>query len=291
MDKKIVIITGGNAGIGKASAMLLVRQGCHVIIACRNPDKGAEAVKKIKQRSQSGHIELMIVDMSLQASITEFANNFNQKYDRLDVLIHNAATFDITQKQAQYTREDVELIWATNHLGPVLLTELLMAALKNSARGRILTVSSKGLLAKPFMKIDLQDPEYRHKKFSVSNAYYQSKRAQVMYTYWLADKLRDANITANCIRVTAVKVDINKYPNISPMMKRLYALKSKSALTPEEMAETYAYLATSDEVSGVSGKCYDENRKQVKSIKYTYNEDSITQVMNLTRGYFKQNIG
>ena len=238
MDKKIVIITGGNAGIGKASAMLLVRQGCHVIIACRNPDKGAEAVKKIKQRSQSGHIELMIVDMSLQASITEFANNFNQKYDRLDVLIHNAATFDITQKQAQYTREDVELIWATNHLGPVLLTELLMAALKNSARGRILTVSSKGLLAKPFMKIDLQDPEYRHKKFSVSNAYYQSKRAQVMYTYWLADKLRDANITANCIRVTAVKVDINKYPNISPMMKRLYALKSKSALTPEEMAET-----------------------------------------------------
>ncbi len=203
----------------------------------------------------------MIVDLSLQDSIRQLAQSFRQKYDSLDVLIHNAAIFDVTQKQARYTSEGVESIWATNHLGSVLLTELLLDPLQNSDQGRIITISSKGLIAKPGIKVDLNDPESRDKKFSVAHAYYQSKIAQVVYTYWLAEKLRDTNITANCIRVTAVKVNINKYPDLSPLMKRIYSLKSKSALSPDEMAETYAYLATSDEVSNVSGKYFDEKRR------------------------------
>ncbi len=75
-------------------------------------------------------------------------------------------------------------MWATNHLGPVLLTKLLLDAVKNSEQGRIITIASKGLKAKPFLKVDLEDPEFRKKKFSLVDAYYQSKRAQVMYTYW-----------------------------------------------------------------------------------------------------------
>ena len=108
-----------------------------------------------------------------------------------------------------------------------------------------------------------------------------------MYTYWLAQRLSATRITANCIRVTAVKVDISKYPNLSPLMKFIYTLKSKSALSPDEMAETYAYLATSEEVSNVSGEYFDEKRKQVKSSKYTYQPESIAQLMNLTMGYLK----
>ena len=110
-----------------------------------------------------------------------------------------------------------------------------------------------------------------------------------MYTYWLAEKLSDNRITANCIRVPAVKVDINKYPTLSPLMTRLYSLKSTFALSSEEMAETYAYLATSDDVSRLSGKYFNENGKQVKSSRYTYQQENINQVMNLTMRYLKKN--
>ncbi len=282
MDKKICMITGANSGIGKAAAIQLARLGQKVIIACRSKERGEAAHLEIKEESGSDTVELMVVDMSVQKSIRDMAQIFREKYATLNVLIHNAAIFDITQKKAEYTSEGVETIWATNHLGPVLLTELLMDPLKNSAQGRIITIASKGLLAKPWLTIDLEDPEFRHKKFSVTNAYYQSKRAQVMYTYWLADRLSNTNITANCVRVGVVQVDINKYPNLSPIMKKIYVLKTTSALTADKMADTYTYLATSDEVSDVSGKYFDENRKQVNSRKYTHQSASIDQVMNMS---------
>ena len=287
IDKKVCMITGANSGIGRAAAIQIAQQGYHVIIGCRSQERGEVALQEIRENIDSDSIDLMIVDLSLQESIKELAQSFREKHDTLDVLIHNAAIFDITKKQAQYTSEGVESIWATNHLGPVLLTDLLLDPLKNSDQGRVITIASKGLIVKR-LKVDLNDPEFRMKKFSVANAYYQSKRAQVMYTYWLAEKLSDTRITANCIRVPAVKVDINKYPTLSPLMKRLYSLKSRSALSPEEMAETYTYLATSDEVSNLSGKYFNENRKQVKSSRYTYQLDNIDQVMNLTMRYLKK---
>ncbi len=288
MDKKICIITGANSGIGKAAATQIAQQGYHTILACRNPEKGKTALREIEETSPTVSLELMIVDLSLQSSIQEFSKTFSHKYDRLDVLIHNAAIFDITQKDVSYTTEGLEAVWATNHLGPVLLTNLLLEAIKKSTQGRIITIASQGLQAKPFLKIDLTDPEFRKKKFNLADAYYQSKRAQVMYTYWLAEKLKETNITANCIRVPAVRVDISKYSNLPSIMKFIYSLKSKFALSPQEMAETYTYLATSDEVSSVTGKYFDQKRKPVKSNKYTYQTENIEKVMNLTMNYLKQ---
>lgn len=287
MDKKICIITGANAGIGKAATIQIAQQGYHTILACRNPEKGQAALEEIKQLAQCDSLELMIVDMSLQSSIQQFAKNFLQKYNKLDVLIHNAAIFDITQKEATYTTESIETVWATNHIGPVLMTDLLLEAIKNSTQGRIITIASQGLQAKPFLKVDLADPEFRKKKFSAVDAYYQSKRAQVMYTYWLAEKLKDTPITVNCIRVPAVQIDINKYPNLSPIMKYLYSIKRKFSLSPEEMAETYTYLATSDDVKSVTGQYFDEKRNVVKSNKYTYQPENIEKVMALTMSYVK----
>ncbi len=288
MNKKICIITGANSGIGKAAAIQIAQQGYHTILACRNPEKGQTALREIEAISSTLSLELMIVDMSLQSSIREFSKTFLQKYERLDVLIHNAAIFDITQKEASYTAEGIEAVWATNHVGPVLLTNLLLDALKKSSQGRLITIASKGLQAKPFLKIDLADPEFRKKRFKIVDAYYQSKRAQVMYTYWLAKKLKETDITVNCIRVPAVRVDISKYSNLPSIIRFLYSIKSKFALSPEEMAETYTYLATSDEVQSVTGKYFDEKRKMVKSNKYTCQPENIEKVMALTQSYLKQ---
>ena len=289
MTEKTCIITGANAGIGKAAAVQIAQEGCRVIMACRNPERGEAALQEVCQASGSEAVELMIVEMSLQSSIQAFAEAFLAKYDVLDVLIHNAADFDTRRKDIVLTEEGVEQVWATNHLGPVLLTDLLLPAQKRSEQGRIITISSKGLIAYPFLKIDLNDPEFRQTKFSVQKAYYQSKLAQVMYTYWLADTLKDTAVTANVIRVTNVRIDIDKrYPDAPKLMRKMYAIKSSFAITPKEMAQTYTYLATSDEVSETTGKYYDSPTSIVNSSGYSRDRENIEAVMALTRRYLPE---
>ena len=288
MDQKLCLITGANAGIGKAAAIQIAQQRHHVIMACQNREKGETALRDLREQSESISAEVMIVDMSLQSSIRALSEALLEKYDRLDVLIHNAAIFDITQKQASRTDEDIESVWATNHLGPVLLTEFLWSALNNSTQGRVITIASKGLMAKPFLRVDLDDPEYRRKPFSVENSYYQSKLAQIIFTYWLSKRGRKTRIIANCIRVPAVRINIDKYPGLSVMQKKAYALKSKLALSPEEMATVYAFLATAVEMETVTGIYYNEKIKPVKPPRYAEQSQNIDNVMELTMSYLQR---
>jgi len=282
---KTCLITGGNAGIGREAAVQMAKKGYHVIIGCRNELRGKEALKYIKNKSKSEYVSLVIVDMSLFKSIKLCAKSLKETYDKIDVLIHNAAIFDISQKKANYTEEGFETVWMTNHIGPVYLTKLLLELLKNSTNGRIITISSKGLLAMPRLKIDLEDPEFKNRKFSITKAYYQSKLAQVMYTYWLADKLKNTNITVNSIRVTAVKVDLNRHPNISNFQKFAYKIKSKKSIEPEKMAKVYTYIATEDKLGELTGKYFDENCEVIESNKYSKNIENIERVMELTNKY------
>lgn len=289
MTQKVCIITGGNSGIGKAAAIQIAQQGHKVIIACRDQQRGEAALADIRQQAGSDSVELMLVDMSLQASIRAFAQAFLAKHDVVDVLIHNAAAFDIRQKQIAFTEEGVEKVWATNHIGPVLLTDLLLAALKRSDQGRIITISSKGLVTYPFLKVNLGDPEFKERKFSVQKAYYQSKQAQVMYTYWLAKTLANTAVTANAIRVTNVQIDVDeRYPNLPPLLRKMYAIKSRFAITPEVMAETYTYLALSPDLAQTSGKYFDDPSHIVNSSAYTHEWDNIEKVMAATRRYINE---
>jgi NAD(P)-dependent dehydrogenase (short-subunit alcohol dehydrogenase family) len=171
-------------------------------------------------------------------------------------------------------------------VGPVLLTDLLLPAIKRSEQGRIITISSKGLVTYPFLRVDLADPEFARRKFSVQKAYYQSKLAQMMYTYWLADKLRDTAVTVNSIRVTNVKIDVeSRYPNMPKLAQKAYALKSKFSISPAEMAQTYTYLATSPEVSRTTGAYFDDPKHIVQSSKYSRDRQHIEQLMAMTMGY------
>ncbi len=288
MEKKICIITGANAGIGRQAAEQIAGKGCHVILACRNGKRGEDALREIRESVPDASVELWVVDLGLRKSIINFAEEFSREHERLDVLIHNAAVFNVTQKKRELTKEGIETIWATNHLGPVLLTELLLKKLEKSDNGRVITVSSKGLLAKPLIRVDLADPEFKSKKYSVVNAYYQSKIAQIMYTYWLADRLGDGNVTANCIRVTAVKIDISRHPGLSEFMKRVYAIKARKALSPENMAKAYAELALSSKFKRIRGMYFDENCLEVDSRKYCRDRENIQRVMELTRSYIPE---
>lgn len=287
MNKKLCIITGANSGIGKQSAIQMAKEGFYVIIACRSKERGEKALEDIKSASGSQDVELLLLDLSLISSTKAFAEVINDRFEVIDVLIHNAAVFDISQKQVKFSAEGYETVWMTNHVNPVALTYMLLDKIKASDEGRILTVASKGLIAMPTLKVDLDDPEFRNKKFSMTKAYYQSKRAQIMFTYHLAKELEATKVTINCIRVTAVQIDISRHGNISNLSKWIYKQKSKQSITPEEMAKTYTYLATSKDLAGVTGKYYSEKNEEVKSNKYTHVTENIKAVMALTNQYIK----
>jgi NAD(P)-dependent dehydrogenase (short-subunit alcohol dehydrogenase family) len=109
-----------------------------------------------------------------------------------------------------------------------------------------------------------------------------------MYTYWLADQLKDTPITVNSIRVTNVRIDVDtRYPDMPKFKRRMYALKSKSAITPEQMAETYTYLATSDAVRTTTGTYYDDPTHVVSSSSYSRDPEHIVALMKLTHSYIK----
>lgn len=285
MAQKTCLITGGNSGIGKQAAIQLAQAGFRVWIGVRNLQRGELAVSEIRKESGKTDVDLLEIDMASQKSITDAAKELAGRIDKLDVLIHNAADFDITRKVPEKSVDGVETIWATNHIGPVFLTNSLMELLTNSEQGRIITIASQGLVVHPRLKIDLEDPEFNERKFSVPTAYYQSKLAQVMYTYWLAEELKDTGITVNCIRVTNVKIDTSRYPDISEFMKFLYSIKSRFSISPEEMAKTYTFLASSPDLATITGTYFSEKNKAVTSSAYSMNKEHIEAVMELTRKY------
>src|SRR5690554_3426022 len=207
MTGKVSLITGANAGIGKRAAKRFAALGSQVIIVCRNAESGSNAVEEIKRQTKNPNVMMIQADMSSQKTVRQLAETVISKYDRLDVLIHNAANFDLSQKKPLLTTEGVEQIFATNHLGPFLLTHLLLDLLtKNQAPGRVITIASKGLMAYPRLTIEF-DNINGEQKYSPTRAYYHSKVAQLMFTYQLAEKLKNSGITVNCIRVPSVKVD------------------------------------------------------------------------------------
>ena len=284
MKQKVCVITGANSGIGKQAAIQFASAGYLVVLGCRNKIRGELALQDILTTS-GGSAMLLLVDMGLKASILEFAKQLRARFDTIDVLIHNAAVFDLAQKERQLTSEGVESVWMTNHIGPVLLTEQLLSLLQNSDDGRVLLIASKGLLAMPGLTVDLQDSEFAHRRFTVTKAYYQSKLAQIMYGQWLAAKLAGTNITVNSIRVPAVQIDLARHTGVSSFQKWLYAIKSKHALAPAQMAETYVYLGTSPTMRGKTGGYYDEHHKNVSAGRYAENPQNIAAVMQLTNRY------
>ena len=273
MKDKTILITGANSGIGKAAAIQLAELGARVVMACRSMERGNKALDEVRSASSNPNVSLMQLDLSSQASIRNFANDFKTSHQRLDVLIHNAANFDLSMKKLVLTAEGIETIFATNHVGPVLLTHLLLDRLKASAPSRIITVASKGLTMHPFLDIEF-DNLNGERKFSPEHAYYLSKLAQVMYTYSKAEELQGSGVTINCVRVTNVALPDERIAHLPEWQQKVYKMKRKMSITPEQQAKTYTFLASDPSLETISGKYWDENNQQVDSSKASYNRET-----------------
>ena len=272
---KKVIITGGNSGIGYQSAKQLAEKGWSVTLFCRRKEAAEQACEEICQQTGNRHVDYILADLSEMKSVREAAEQYIQKEDFLDVLINNAADFDLSVKKPILTREGLEKQFATNVVAPFLLSTLLKGLLEKSKSGRIINISSQGLMLYPFMKLDFENLAGQ-KHYSPAKTYYQNKLALLMLTLYMRKHWKGIKVQA--IRVTNVKVDMRRYDHLSPFMKNLYKIKSRFSISPEEMAKVYTALSTEDRYEGF---LYDEKCKEVKANAPAYEEEEQEKLYSL----------
>ena len=272
---KRVIITGGNSGIGYQVAKQLAEKGWSVTLFCRREEAAEQACEEIRRQTGNPHVDYILVDLSDMKSVRKAVEQYIQKEDVLDVLINNAADFDLSVKKPILTKDGLEKQFATNVAAPFLLSILLKGLLEKSESGRIINISSQGLILYPFMKLDFENLSGQ-KHYSPAKTYYQNKLALLMLSLYMREHWEGIKVQA--IRVTNVKVDMRRYNHLSAFMKNLYKIKSKLSISPEEMAKVYTALSTEDRYEGF---LYDEKCKEVKANAPAYEEEEQEKLYSL----------
>ena len=247
MRGRVCLVTGATSGIGKVAALELARRGARVLVVSRDQARGEATVAELKVQSASLSIDLLIADLSSQASFHELARDVRSRYDRLHVLVNNAGAL---YTRRRVTVDGIEATFALNHLAYFLLTELLLPLLKASTPARIVNVASDAHRPGRIRFDDLQgEPRY-----SGGRAYCQSKLANVLYTYELARRLEGSGVTANALHPGAVATAF--WRDVRPPFRWALPVAQLFMISPERGAETLVHLATSPAVEGVSGKYF-----------------------------------
>ncbi len=191
---RTAIVTGANSGIGFAAARMLARKGASVVLACRDPQKGANALQGIRAENPIGAVTLEALDLADFDSVAAFAQHFAANHDRVDLLINNAG---VMIPPLGRTRQDHELQFGTNHLGHFALTARLLPLLEATPAARIVVVSSS---AQNIGRIDFDDLDWRQRPYRPWLAYGQSKLANMLFALELQRRL---TASGSALKVTA----------------------------------------------------------------------------------------
>jgi NAD(P)-dependent dehydrogenase (short-subunit alcohol dehydrogenase family) len=255
MSGKICIVTGSNSGIGKETALALAEMGATVVMVVRNQEKGEKALSEIVGQTGNKSVSLMLCDMSSMSSIRDFAREFKKKYSRLDVLVNNAGG---EFNKRGVTDEGFERTFAVDYLAPFLLTNELLDLLKVSAPSRIINVSSG--LAKNG-KVNFDDLQ-SVKDYKGMQVYSNAKLMLMMFTYELSKRLAGTGVTANVLMPGFVATNLGKNSG-SLWSSIMFKMVRPMQINAKKGAETSVYLASSDEVRDVTGKCFAKKKESV----------------------------
>lgn len=263
---KICVITGATSGIGKATAFKFAELGFSLILLSRNIKKGKIVVEHIKKKTNNEKIEFYKVDLSLMNEVKEVSEKIKLHYDQIDILINNAGARFLNHF---ITQEGLEQTLALNHLSHFLLTNLLIDKLKCSKSARIINISSHAhYSANKIIENITVRGEYDGRV-----QYVNSKLANILFTYELAEKFIKTNITVNAIDPGGVATNFARNNGLISWLKhRFYYLINGKLLTPQQASETIIYLATSPDVDGISGK-YFKDKKEIKSSSISYDQN------------------
>ena len=257
--QKTVIITGGNAGIGKESAIAIAAMGARVIFTSRDARRGAEALAEVKERSGSKKVELLSLDLASLSSIRSFANEVANTTDRIDVLLNNAG---LLQTSRSVTVDGFETTFGVNHLGHFLLTDLLRGMLTKTAAdfggARVVVVASN---AHKFARngIDFDDLD-RVKSYSAMGVYGESKLANILFANEFAKKFADTGITANSLHPGYVASRFGRDGDTGRLDWAVALGAKLFAISPKKGAETSVFVATGESTATQTGGYYEKSR-------------------------------
>lgn len=258
MSKKIVLITGATDGIGKITARELAEKDFHIIVHGRNKEKAQNVVTEIKNETGNKDVDYLLADLFSLQAVKNMADDFTEKYDHLDVLINNAGA--VLDDQIVETKDGLERTFALNVAAPFLLNQLLLPSLKKSSDGRIIDMSSAThTRANP----DMNDINSFNNK-SGQSRYGISKLFVIWNSTHLANKLKKEgirNVTVNASHPGAVATNFGQDSDNGFFNNLIYKVALRFMPDPKEGAVTNVYLASSNEVKGVSGEFFD-NKKQ-----------------------------
>ncbi|XP_034381485.1 dehydrogenase/reductase SDR family member 13-like [Cyclopterus lumpus] len=253
MAGKTVIITGGNTGIGKATALHLARKGAKVVLACRNRVKAEAAIADIQQETGSTDVLFMHLDLASLKSVRCFTERFLETESRLDLLINNAGLVADGR-----TEDGFGIEFGVNHLGHFLLTYLLLELLKEAGGGRVVTVSS---MAYRWGSIDLEAlAVHRHLgtgrySWQFFQAYCNSKLCNMLFTHELAKRLKGSSVSCYSVHPGVVRTELSRNVSlwqkvfIEPVARLLF-------LDPEAGAQTTLHCSLQEGIEPLSGRYF-----------------------------------
>ncbi|WCL49829.1 SDR family oxidoreductase [Leptospira sp. GIMC2001] len=250
MNGKNVVITGASDGIGKKTAEKLAIAGANLYLVGRNRSKTEAVADRLRKLNVDSNIEVFIADLSLPSQVKKVASEIKSKLKRLDVLLNNAGALF---SKKTITAEGHESTFALNHLNYFLLTHELLDLLKASGNSRIVNTASQAHVGAVLDFDNLQG----EKSYSGWKAYQMSKLENIMFTYELADRLKDTKVTVNALHPGFVHSQFGN--NNSGFLKNaLGVVKTFFAMNEDRGSMTSFYLCSSPDVETVTGKYFDK---------------------------------
>ena len=251
LDGKTVLVTGATSGLGLAAAEGFARLGAAVWLLARSEERGERARLEIVARSGRRDVQVGLCDVSDLKAVRRFAERFSHEVPRLDVLVNNAGALP---SERTLSVDGIELTFATNVLGPFLLTNLLTPLLERSAPARIINVSSGGMYTQ---RIHVEDLQMAHEGFDGAAAYARGKRAQVILTELWAERLEGSGVV-----VHAMHPGWADTPGLRTSLPRFYGATRRLLRTPQEGADTIVWLSAAPEPARCSGGFWHDRRER-----------------------------
>ena len=248
LENKVCLITGATNGIGLEAAKALNKMGAEIVFIARNHEK-AEKLKEDLLRDSGKQSTSIIADLSLQSEVKKAADEFLSLNKPLHVLLNNAG---IMNRERKETADGLDEVFSVNHLAYFSLTLMLIEKMKNTEGGRIVNVASMAYRFVNEMNFeDLQSKE----NYKPMKVYGQSKLANILFTKRLASKVKENNITVNCLHPGYVDTGIGSN-NKQTLWRLIMNLSRPFAKKTDKGAETSIYLCASPEVEKVTGEYF-----------------------------------
>lgn len=263
MRGKNCLITGASSGIGEQTAYALADQGAHLLLVCRDQDKGKQVVKRIRQRTGADRAKVVFGDLASLEQVRLIAKTVLALDQPIHVLLNNAGVFNMRRC---LTVDGNEEMFAVNHLAHFLLTNLLLERLTQTQNARVVTIGSGA--HKLVKAINFDDLSFE-KRFRPLHVYSHSKLANILFNHTLSERLRGTGVTANVVDPGEVATNLGgQNGRLGAIIKRLMSTFLQS---PKRGALTSVYACSSSELEGISGQ-YLRNRRIAKARPWATDE-------------------